>query len=234
MVLLKRRNYHNVKGDIKLNQVFSKLAYSKHRGKDLKKYNTDYKFHPTLSTREHAVFTHPSKHRAVIAYRGTDMADKKRWHKDVRSDFLIATGLQNLDPRHRQAHRHLQKVKSTLKGYDIDVTGHSLGGSVANYVTKKNPDVVKKSIAFSRGTGPMELLQKKSNRTIDVSNKYDPISMFARLQGGKQYVNKNKSKSWGVSGLLNHNIEATTRNQNLGSQHKIMTPSGHASTVSVM
>lgn len=208
-----RKLYTPTTRDVKVNQVFAKLAYSKDkvRSKQLSKYNADYKYDPTLSTREHAVFTNPTEHKSVIAYRGTDFSDKRRWYKDVFSDLMIATGTQGLDPRNRRSVRAYDHVKKSLPGYDVSVTGHSLGGSIANYVTNHRKSV-NSAIAFSRGTGPSEILRKKSNKVLDASNRADPISMFARmqnkLQGKNQIVSKTKLGN-GVSGKIGHQIEQT-------------------------
>ena len=78
------------------------------------------------------------------------------------------------------------------KGYNIETTGHSLGGAIAEYINTNNQNRVKNSVTFSRGSGPMDLLKKKSNTVYDFSNRYDGISAFARLQnklsGKKQTV----------------------------------------------
>ena len=80
--------------------------------------------------------------------------------------------------------------------------GHSLGGQLAKYVTEKNLDKVKNNVNFSRGSGLFEPFRKKSNKSIDVSNKNDLISLGARLQGGKQVVEQKKK------GLLgSHNLK---------------------------
>lgn len=207
--------------DVRLSQVFSKLAYEKddERSKQLAKTNPDYKYDPKLSTREHAIFTNPTSHKTVIAYRGTDFSDKKRWHKDLKSDLMIGMGMQGLDPRHRQANRTYDKVKKAMPGYEVSVTGHSLGGSLANHVAK-NRKSSDKAVAFSRGSGPMDLLKKKSNKVLDVSNRYDPISMFARLQnktqGKEQSINKMYNPQGGGSNLIGHHIDQTINVKGMG------------------
>ena len=81
----------------------AKLAYKKHAGvirKDLA--DTGYQLDEGLSTRETKVFFNPTTKKTVVAYRGTDLRDPKGFFKDLRSDFHIAVGKENQDPRKRR------------------------------------------------------------------------------------------------------------------------------------
>lgn len=218
-----KKGYRPSSHTVGLNQVFAKLAYSKkkNRHSELAKYNADYKYDPKLSSREHAVFTNPTAHKTVIAYRGTDFSDKRRWHKDLFSDTMIMMGAQGLDPRHRRSVRTYDYIKKALPGYEVSVTGHSLGGSIASHVASSRKSVPS-AIAFSRGAGPLEVLKQKSNKVLDASNRADPISMFARLQNrlqGKFQISENPKHGKGLSGMLGHSLDHTFK-------HSFKTP-GH-------
>ena len=95
----------------------------------------------------------------------------------------------------KQSQDHFDKVAGHYKGYKLNTTGHSLGGSIAEHIKTNNEGRVYDSITYSRGAGPADLLKKKSNEVYDVCNRWDPISMFARLgnkiTGKKQSVDKN-------------------------------------------
>mmetsp|Transcript_55781 Transcript_55781/g.81525 ORF Transcript_55781/g.81525 Transcript_55781/m.81525 type:complete len:233 (+) Transcript_55781:631-1329(+) len=185
--------------NVQLHQVFAKLAYKKDKERGMVLDNPDYKYNPQYSTREHAVFSNPTSNKTVIAYRGTDFADKRRWHKDVVSDTLIMFGGRGLDPRHKRGVRAYDRVKAAFPDHDVSVTGHSLGGSIAHHVAKNRNSVSKDSTAFSRGTGPAELLERKSNKILDMTNRADPISFFARAQNTLQ--NKPQVVEHGGKGL---------------------------------
>ena len=117
---------------------------------------------------------------------------KEFFFKDLVSDAAILTGTQRYNRRFKQSQRHFDKVAEQYKGYKLRTTGHSLGGAIAEHINTNNKGRVYDSITYSRGSGPADVLKKKSNSVYDVSNRYDPISMFARLgnklSGNKQTV----------------------------------------------
>ena len=67
----------------------------------------------------------------------------------------------------------------------MTTTGHSLGGQISKYVNDKNRGKVHSNIAFSQGTGLLEMFKPKQHNTVDISNNNNIISLDARLQGGK-------------------------------------------------
>ena len=178
-----------------LNKRFSQAAYRTSLDNAQKDINdTGYVIDSARSNKEHKVFVHPTNRDVVIAYRGTALSDKRKRFKDAVSDLAIAFGAQGANRRFRQSQRHFDKVAGHYKGYKLHTTGHSLGGAIAERINTNNKGRVYDSITYSRGTGPMDVLRKKSNSVYDVSNRHDPISMFARLsntvRGKKQSVDK--------------------------------------------
>ena len=178
---------------LNLHKTFSQAAYRHHLDKaqaDIA--GTGYTIDKSKSGREHKVFVNPKKKDVVIAYRGTDFSDKRKWFKDMLSDAAILTGTQRYNRRFKQSQEHFDKVAGHYKGYKLSTTGHSLGGAIAEHINTNNEGRVYDSITYSRGTGPADVLRKKSNSVYDVSNRYDPISMFARLgnklSGTKQSI----------------------------------------------
>ena len=197
---LKSQYSKSLDPNVKLYQDFSQYAYNSNTDDVQKKLtdgNTGYQLDPTLSSNEHKVFVHPGEKRAVVAYRGTALGDKKTRFKDLASDAAIAFGFENKDKRFKQADNHFKQVSEKYGDYTIDTTGHSLGGQLSKYVNDNNQGKVSKNVAFSRGSGLLEPFRKKQRNTLDVSNAYDPISLGARLQGGKQVI---ETKSKGALG----------------------------------
>jgi hypothetical protein len=89
-------------------------------------------------------------------------------------------------------------------GNVITTTGHSLGGQLSKHVNDSYKGKVHQNIAFSRGSGLLEPFRRKQQNTIDVSNRNDLISLGARLQGGKQLIersNKSVAKSHNLDNL---------------------------------
>jgi hypothetical protein len=200
-----KSQYSNVLApDVKMYQDFSQYAYNPNNDEVNQKLldgNTGYQLDPTLSSNEHKVFIHPGDKRVVVAYRGTALGDKKTRLKDLVSDAAIAFGMEKHDKRFKQANVHFQQASDKYKDYTIDTTGHSLGGQLSKHVNDRNKGRVEKNIAFSRGTGLLEPFRKKERNTLDVSNVYDPISIGARLQGGRHVIETRSKSGLGAHSL---------------------------------
>ena len=100
------------------------------------------------------------------------------------------------------------------KGYKYNVTGHSLGGSLVDFVAKKNEDTMNTAYAYSRGAGPAEAQRLKGKATVDFSNRFDPVSHYARvqnmnLQQNKQHAAQHVNKSFHMNPANAHKIEYT-------------------------
>ncbi len=82
-----------------------------------------------------AAFYHTESKEIIIVYRGTTLSE----YQDVITDAMLAMG--SIGSQFRDAVRLYDQVKDTiqrgyLKGYTVKcLTGHSLGGALANYVS---------------------------------------------------------------------------------------------------
>lgn len=201
-----RRKYSPDDDKVELQRRFSKYAYESDLN-DIQDQikDTDYVLDTSKSGREQKVFVNPGKKNVVVAYRGTKLADKSKRFKDLVSDLSIMIGLQRFNRRFSQSQSRFNSVYNKYPDYDIETTGHSLGGSLAEYINTNNPDKVTNSIAFSRGTGPMDLIYKKSNTVYDVSNSYDAISAFGRLRNRMYGKNQTIDDRYNVG--LNHALD---------------------------
>ena len=92
----------------------------------------------------------------------------------------------------KNAQSHLHKVKNKY-GDDITGTGRSLCSSISE-LARSNPNV--NSIAFNRGSGPLQSFRKRPKNLIDISNRNDPISYFSRSSKGKRKNNIINNKGW--------------------------------------
>ena len=174
-------------------KLLSKVAYKKHQNNiENAIQHTNYKYDPSLSSQTEKVFYNPNTKETVISHAGTNFGSKK-WYNDLRSDNAILWGLEKQDKQFKNAQSHLDKVKNKY-GDNITVTGHSLGGSISEQLARSNPNV--NSIAFNRGSGPLQSFRKRPKNLIDVSNRNDPISYFSRSRKGKRQQNIINNKRW--------------------------------------
>ena len=174
-------------------KLLSKVAYKKHQNniEDAIK-NTNYKYDPQLSSQTEKVFYNPISKETVISHTGTNFGSKK-WYNDLRSDNAILWGLEKQDKRFKNAQSHLNKVKNKYGNDNIIVTGHSLGGSISEQLSRSNQNI--NSVAFNRFSGPLQGFRKQPQNFIDISNCNDPLSYFSRVSGIKQN-NIINNKGW--------------------------------------
>lgn len=162
-------------------------------------FSQGYEIDKELSGNDWKTYYNPSTGKSTIRYRETD---PKNW-RDLTTDALIGVGLQGLGSRFKRAEKVYDKASKKYGGkQNVDVIGHSLGGSMALHVNQTRGA---KATAFNPGAGPLEpvkrignqilakLGNKKAKRRIRnqkknaeiIRNVGDPISFFSMF-GGEQ------------------------------------------------
>lgn len=106
----------------------SSLAYEKDLAKKKREARRlGYDLDEELSTDNHSVFKHRQSGKGIIAYRGTDPKNTD----DLLADKDIALGQRN----HKRFNEALHVGKRAQKKYkELELTGHSLGGTQALHV----------------------------------------------------------------------------------------------------
>ena len=168
-------------------------------------YNKDLE----LSNRNRSVYFDPNTRKAIVGFKGTDPSNSD----DLGTDALIALGIYGVGSRFKNAIHTTQLAKAKYKG-GVTVTGHSLGGTQALYVSRaENVD----AYAFNPGSSIPNLVdgyyrnttvagflapKRKTNpRATVVTTGIDPISFGFVLSGEKKvYV---KPRGLDVHGLSN-------------------------------
>lgn len=135
-----------------------------------------YMLDEELSNRNHRVFR--DKHdNSILVYTGSRTAGDF-----LITDPLLAVGLGRLTPRFNQSVELVDKVKKKYKNNKIVALGHSLGGSLAEYVNNQRPNDINKVISVNKGTGI--LFNRLRPNHVDIRTKTDPVSFLSNLQGG--------------------------------------------------
>jgi hypothetical protein len=107
-------------------------------------YLEGYVFDSEYSNNNASTFIRPDG-SAIIAYRGTRPTN----FDDINTDAAILAGAHRTDtvhPRFVEALNHYDYVKA--KYDNVDLTGHSLGGTLADYVGRMNDE---RAVVFNPG-----------------------------------------------------------------------------------
>ncbi len=141
--------------------------------RDLHLQNTMY------SNDENAVLLNPQDGKIYVSIRGTDT-----WG-DVGTDSLLAIGKQDLTARYARENALIQTLIEKYGAQNIVLTGHSLGGSIADDLHQKY-DIA--SYEFNPGLSNNGLLNSKkiSNHQIYYASD-DPIATLSRLSNAETH-----------------------------------------------
>jgi len=136
-------------------------------------YMEGYTFDPEYSTDNASTFIRPDG-TAILAYRGTRPTNLD----DLNTDAAILAGQHRTDilhPRFVEAVNQYDYVKA--KYNNVDLTGHSLGGTLADYVGRMNDE---QAVVFNPGESPFSLsvipVSQTSKTRIYKTNTFDIVS----------------------------------------------------------
>lgn len=160
-------------------------------------YLDGYTFDPEYSNNNSSTFIRPDG-TAILAYRGTRPTNLD----DLNTDASILAGQHRSDtphPRFVEAVNHYNFVKSK---YDfVDLAGHSLGGTLADYVGRMNDE---KAVVFNPGETPFSLSvipQSQTSKTrIYRTNTFDIVSfansMYPHAQSIRIVPQTDSASTW--------------------------------------
>jgi len=169
--------------------VLSQASY------DPKKYRQKtealgYKIDSQLSTRSRTVYYNKKSGKAVLAYKGTTPSN---W-RDLAADAGILAGLPtHLIGRFRGAEQAYRNTRSKYGAANVEVTGHSLGGSQALHVGRKYGAV---GTAFEPGSGPADAIKRAKDDLSHGKLKYLPVN--AIHNAFSKTLSSSKGKRTGV------------------------------------
>jgi len=175
--------------------VLSKAAYENYKSNDIKEtqkmiddYNIGYTVVEDLTEPEYVTAVNEEQQKIVVAFRGTD-SSLTNIYDDI-ADLEIAAGLAEtpilsyVPSRFRTGENIYKQVKEQYPDYELNLTGHSLGGTVARYLADRYKE---KAVVFSPGATPLEpfiektLGTKPSTAKFYVTDTLDFLSNTVRL-----------------------------------------------------
>lgn len=178
-------------GDDRLRAKFSSMAYddgSKHTSNNerLETEHPGWEIDTDLSSSEETIFHNSATGKVIFSARGTDIKS----FQDIKTDALLTTkpfGNWNSIERMQRSMDSFDRVKRVYsnKGYsDFEVTGHSLGGGVALYISRLTGSpatVFNPSIPITHATGFVDIPNSRIIRT-----KHDIVSRGRNgIKGGE-------------------------------------------------
>ena len=181
-------DFNRMTNVMKIRAKLAQLAYEtpKKRPLGIQGYNLDKEFNKTYN------MVYVGKSDVYLVFRGTSPTDVR----DLVSDYKIVKGEEAGNERFREALKIAEAVHKKYPNKKIYTVGHSLGGTLAQFVDREK-DYVKKGIGFNPGAGKGSLERaflygtglRKADKTL-ISHHVigDPISMASGLAGGKRYT----------------------------------------------
>jgi hypothetical protein len=124
-----------------MNRGTARLSEGAYKGTDVEGYQIDHR----LSNEYGTVYVSNKTGKATVAFSGTQFnaphkgvgGKIKRAAKDVWADLHIASGTEQDSEEFRKASAQFEEVQKQYGKGNVDVTGHSLGGSKAMYISSK-------------------------------------------------------------------------------------------------
>jgi hypothetical protein len=99
--------------------------------------NQGYVYDGDLSTNEHQVYFNPKDKKLLYTVKGTNPFSLK----DIGTDIYLAAGHLKDTDRFKQEKATLEKARKRYNPSNTTVSGHSLGGTLSQYIASKDDKV---------------------------------------------------------------------------------------------
>jgi hypothetical protein len=132
-----------------------------------------------LSNDEFSTFYHPEKRKMIFTVAGTHKAS------DWGTDVALAFGRLKDTDRYKRAHSAIRIAKEKYKPRKTIVTGHSLGSSIAQYISSKGDKVIGLDAGYTIG--------QSTKRGVHYRTEGDLVSILG--SGAKRNITLPNNKS---------------------------------------
>lgn len=202
--------------------VLAKTAYMRNkqdRQNFANKYFGDrYQLLDQYSDKENTVYYDQKDKKLIQAVRGTDFKnDQGGKVSDLASDVLLSFGLETLTPRYKRSEKLLKRLQADYPGMKVDLTGHSLGSTLASDLAMKydleshgfTPGFTYSGQIKKHKTIHPETAKKREKNHIYIvqpnESQFDPISISSALSPFHTvHMVKEKALPKKDRGLLQH------------------------------
>jgi hypothetical protein len=165
--------------------------------------NQGYVFDSDLSDINQQVYYNPRDKKLLYSVKGTNPFSLK----DLGTDAYLAMGKLKDTNRYKEAEKKLQLAKTRYSPKDVVVAGHSLGGSIRQYIAGKNDKVYTLNKGATIG-------QKTRSNENAFRTKGDAVSLL-NANSTRMQTLKNPNiitKIRPVDALLAHNVSNIKKN----------------------
>jgi len=149
-----------------------------------------------LSNDNEQVYYNPSNKKLLVNITGTHNIS------DIGTDLYLAAGKLKDTDRYKEGKKVLEKAKRKYGVNKATITGHSLGGQIANYVASSEDKVTTLDPGYTIG-------QKARKNVKNYRTKGDWVSLFSPYGNTTTLKNPNKPSRLGIvyDGLQAHNVD---------------------------
>jgi len=164
-----------------------------------------YHLDESLSNHNQQVYYHPKKKEMLYTIAGTH-----NW-SDVGTDVALAFGGLKGTKRYKEADETFKKAKAKYNGVKATVMGHSLGGSIAGYITDPKQDTVvtlDKGATFGQKIRAEERAYRTKGDYVSILNSQDKNMKTLSNTHKKQGIIKDALNSHLVDNIKDSGLKA--------------------------
>jgi hypothetical protein len=130
--------------------------------------NDGFIYDSDLSNNEHQVYYNPKEKKMLYSVKGTNPLSLK----DIGTDIYLASGHLKDTSRFKQEKNNLEKAKKRYNPTNTTIAGHSLGGTLSQYIAGKNDKVftLDKGATFGQKTRSNETAFRTQGDVVSALN----------------------------------------------------------------
>ena len=185
-------------GELDLHDILKNSYSNKH-----KENINGYKLDKELSNHNQQVYYNPEHKKLLVSVAGTNPYNLRDWG----TDFYLGIGKLKDTNRYKEAKSIYDKAKNKYNPMQSTAVGHSLGSSIANYITSGND----KSVGLDGG---YTIGQTPRNNSKQYRTEGDIVSLLGANQNNMTTL-KSPSIRTGVGivdTLRSHNVNNISHN----------------------